>query len=40
MPSFLAEVRRDSPTIEALVALGGEEFERYAKIKKNIPERR
>jgi len=35
---LLAEVPGDLATIEALVRSVGEEFERYAKIKKNIPE--
>ena len=34
----LAEVSGDETSVEALVRSVGEEFERYAKIKKNIPE--
>jgi ATP-dependent Lon protease len=34
----LAEELGDKPTVEALVRSVSEEFERYAKIKKNIPE--
>jgi ATP-dependent Lon protease len=35
---YLTELPGDAATIEALVRSVGEEFERYAKIKKNIPE--
>ncbi len=34
----LAEVPGDATAVEALVRAVGEEFERYAKVKKNIPE--
>ncbi len=34
----LTEVRGNDATTEALVRTAGQEFERYAKIKKNIPE--
>ncbi|MFN3645045.1 MAG: endopeptidase La [Gemmobacter sp.] len=34
----LTELPGDAPTVEALVRTVAEEFERYAKIKKNIPE--
>jgi ATP-dependent Lon protease len=34
----LSESLGDRPTIEALVRSVGEEFEKYAKIKKNVPE--
>jgi ATP-dependent Lon protease len=34
----LTETPGDAPTVEALVRSVGEEFERYAKVKKNIPE--
>ncbi|MGJ8584717.1 MAG: endopeptidase La [Marinosulfonomonas sp.] len=34
----LAEVSGDETSVEALIRSVGEEFERYAKIKKNIPE--
>ena len=36
--TFLDEVAGDLDAVEALVRSVGEEFERYAKIKKNIPE--
>ncbi len=36
--TFLDETTGDAEAIEALVRSVGEEFERYAKIKKNIPE--
>ena len=36
--SELAETEGDSSTVAALLRSVGEEFERYAKIKKNIPE--
>lgn len=35
---FLDEIAGDSDTVTALVHAVGEEFERYARIKKNIPE--
>ena len=35
---LLTEVPGDADSVEALVRTVGEEFERYAKIKKNIPE--
>ena len=35
---YLNEVTGDQDTIEALLRSVGEEFERYAKVKKNIPE--
>ena len=35
---LLVEVPGDAESVEALVRTVGEEFERYAKIKKNIPE--
>ena len=35
---LLTEVPGDAASVEALVRTVGEEFERYAKIKKNIPE--
>ncbi|SDJ47270.1 endopeptidase La [Aliiruegeria lutimaris] len=35
---FLTEVPGDADTIAALVRSVGEEFERYSKVKKNIPE--
>lgn len=35
---FLTEMPGDATTIEALLRTVGNEFERYAKIKKNIPE--
>ncbi|QPM89348.1 endopeptidase La [Pseudooceanicola algae] len=35
---YLEEVPGDEPTIEALLRSVGQEFERYAKVKKNIPE--
>ncbi|GAA6149607.1 endopeptidase La [Pseudooceanicola nitratireducens] len=35
---YLNEVTGDEETIEALLRSVGEEFERYAKVKKNIPE--
>ena len=35
---LLTEVPGDATSVEALVRAVGEEFERYAKIKKNIPE--
>ncbi len=35
---YLAEMPGDSTTIEALLRTVGDEFERYAKVKKNIPE--
>ena len=35
---LLVEVPGDADSVEALVRTVGEEFERYAKIKKNIPE--
>ena len=35
---LLTEVPGDAESVEALVRAVGEEFERYAKIKKNIPE--
>ena len=34
----LTEIEGNEATIEALVRTAGQEFERYAKIKKNIPE--
>ncbi len=36
--SYLEETTGDEAAVEALVRAVGEEFERYAKIKKNIPE--
>ncbi|RKF15234.1 endopeptidase La [Roseovarius spongiae] len=35
---YLTEMPGDSATIEALLRTVGQEFERYAKVKKNIPE--
>ncbi|WP_083100783.1 endopeptidase La [Pseudophaeobacter leonis] len=35
---YLSEIPGDATTIEALVRTVGEEFERYAKVRKNIPE--
>ncbi len=36
--AILEEVTGDADTVEALVRTVGDEFERYAKVKKNIPE--
>jgi len=35
---YLTEIPGDATTIEALVRTVGDEFERYAKVRKNIPE--
>ncbi|MFT6104828.1 MAG: ATP-dependent Lon protease [Paracoccaceae bacterium] len=35
---YLTEVDGDAETLEALVRTVGEEFQRYAKVKKNVPE--
>lgn len=35
---YLSEIPGDATTIEALVRTVGDEFERYAKVRKNIPE--
>ena len=35
---YLTEIPGDATTIEALVSTVGDEFERYAKVRKNIPE--
>ncbi|MDC0737367.1 endopeptidase La [Cognatishimia sp. SS12] len=35
---YLSEIPGDATTIEALLRSVGDEFERYAKVKKNIPE--
>jgi len=35
---YLTEVPGDATTIEALIRTVGTEFERYAKVKKNVPE--